>query len=321
VTEIRYIPASRLRWAIYRAIRRIARSGDKFGWRSPSRLALLTLGAIPLSLATLVVNLGIRATATPPAGLWSSVFLILRPTGRQAPPLPRFVTERGTGRRATVAVAPRSIAEALAAPAAATSEEASTSAPQEQDPAQIARVLARYRFVGQLLDIRNDVAEYGGGDRLGAAIVSSKVRSLTLHGPDPIALADLHTALSENISVAVRPDDILAGPLPRLYDAIYLLDSFERISRDDEDGCVRHLCDSLRHDHGVVILGNTSSGAGSRAPDNRTVLRKTVELKALLERYFHVVLPFSMVDDVIRPGCADAADYALAVCCSRKSGP
>src|SRR6202035_4523376 len=66
VTEIHYVPASRMRWAIYRALGRLLKSGDAVGWSSPVRLAALAIMAAPLTAATFLTNLGIRATVTPP---------------------------------------------------------------------------------------------------------------------------------------------------------------------------------------------------------------------------------------------------------------
>jgi hypothetical protein len=89
VTEIHYVPASSVRWAIYRAMWRVVRRGDAVGWRSPLQLALIGFVSLPLILVSLVINLGIRSQSTPPRGLWSSVFLVLRPSGkRQVSPPP-----------------------------------------------------------------------------------------------------------------------------------------------------------------------------------------------------------------------------------------
>jgi hypothetical protein len=78
IAETHYVPASRLRWAVYRAMFRTVRKGDAVGWRSPLGLVLLAVVSIPLMLASLAINLRIRSTLTPPRGLWSSVFLVLR---------------------------------------------------------------------------------------------------------------------------------------------------------------------------------------------------------------------------------------------------
>jgi hypothetical protein len=181
-------------------------------------------------------------------------------------------------------------------------------------------VLARYRFVADLFDARNNVAKYGDGDRLSTAMVSRKVRKLTLYNPDPISPANVHAELAEVVSVAARPHDILAGPLAKRHDAICALDAFRGVSRDDEDACVRHLRDSLVGDHGILIIGTPSRDAAAGRRDAGTFPHDAIALKALAERHFHVVFPFCMVDETLRPGIVEAADYALAVCCCRKTG-
>ena len=82
VAEAHYVPANRLRWATYRALHRVAHLGNEPGWRARLRAPLLAIAAGGLMLISFLVNLGIRASLTAPAGAWSSVFLILRPTGK-----------------------------------------------------------------------------------------------------------------------------------------------------------------------------------------------------------------------------------------------
>ncbi|MBV8566955.1 MAG: hypothetical protein JO273_15990 [Methylobacteriaceae bacterium] len=59
-------------------------------------------------------------------------------------------------------------------------------------------------------------------------------------------------------------------------------------------------------------------------PEPRPKLRRSIyprtggELKALLERYFHTVFLFSMIDEVVQGGITPAAQYVFAVCCGKK---
>jgi hypothetical protein len=146
------------------------------------------------------------------------------------------------------------------------------------------------------------------------------VRRLTLYDPDPIALARVHAGLADDVAVTAHPHDILAGPLTKQHDAIFVLDAFLDVSRDDEDACVRHLRDSLVGDHGILIIGTPSRDAAAGRRDAGAVRHDAIALKALVERHFHVVLPFCIVDEALRPGFVEAADYALVVCCCPKSG-
>ena len=296
VTEIHYVPASRMRWAIYRAFGRVLRRGDAAGWRSPARLAGLALAAAPLTVATFLTNLGIRATATPPRGLWSSVFLILRPSGERTPRLaaPSALPTRHPGAAARAGRGAR-----------------------RRDPDRLAHALARYRLVADMIDARRDIAEYGCVEALGSALVQGKVRKLTVYDADSAMLADLHRQSGEGMPVLAQVHDVLADPLPMRHDAIYCLDAIERIARDDEDAFVRNLAGSLTSAHAILILG---SAAADDEPTGLALGRRgAAELKALLERHFHVVLCFSMVGETLHPGIVRAADYAFALGCGRKA--
>ena len=342
VTEIRYIPASRMRWAVYRALRRVQQAGDTVGWRSPTRLALLAVAAGPLAIAAFLANLGTRATATPPRGLWSSVFLLLRPSaGEQHPSLPPFGVERESAER------PASAARGALARARPTAEEIglgsaklSPATAWHHDPIGLAQVLARYHVVANLLNPRHDIAEYGCAESLGTAIVLRKVRRIAIYDPDLIVIADLHCNFPDKRPFAASAHDILSGPLPTLHDSIYSLDFIQHISRSDEDTFIANLRASLRRDRDVLIIGSSASDRVESSPtdgNGETILRSdaasadaapelgrhgvrrsAAELRALLERHFHVVFSFSMINEVLHPGILCAADYALAVCCHRK---
>jgi hypothetical protein len=78
--EIHFVPATRMRRAVYRAMQRVIRRGATSSWRSPLHLALLVCGAIPLAVASYFSNLATVAVAAPPAsGFCSSAFFIFRP--------------------------------------------------------------------------------------------------------------------------------------------------------------------------------------------------------------------------------------------------
>ena len=324
VGEIRYVPASRVRWTIYRILGHVVRGGDAVGWRSPVRLAALAMIAAPLTIAVLLTNLGIRATSTPPRGWWSSVFLILRPSTSEPPPLPPFTTngsavQRGSGGSRGAAPMARALGDEIGEEPGQTGAESAW----RHDPDGLAQMLARYRFVAGLLSPRHDVAEYGRAESLGSGMVLPKVRKLAVYGPDPTMIADLHRQFPVDSPIEAHVHDILSGPLPKRHDSIYCLDSIERVSRSDEDTYVRHLRDSLSRDYDILIVGcqtfDTDKGRPPARGGTRSFSRSAADLKALLDRHFDVVFPFSMVEQVVHAGIRPFADYVLVVCCSRKS--
>jgi hypothetical protein len=304
VTDIHYVPASRLRWAIYRSLGHVLKRGDAAGWNSLVRLAALAVVAAPLTLATLLTNLGIRATTTPPRGVWSSVFLILRPSGGERTP-PRLTASLARAGSAGNLIDPPFIP--AMAPAA-----------RRYDPTRLAQTLARYRFIVDMLASRRDVAEYGCVEALGSVLVQRNVRKLTVYDTDSAKLGELYPQSGEGTPVLAQVHDVLGGELPMRHDAIYCLEAIEQITRNDEDTFVRHLVDSLTFDCALLILGSSAPEEDGERNARSVGRRSAAELKALLERYFHMVLCFSMVDDTVHPGIVRAADYAFALGCGRK---
>jgi hypothetical protein len=300
VTDIHYVPASRLRWAIDRALGHVRRRGDAAGWNSPVRLAGLALMGAPLALATLLSNLGIRATKRPPRGLWSSVFLILRPSGG----------ERTAPRLAASLARSAAVGNAISLPV--------TPLARQHDPARLVQTLARYRFVVDMLDPRNDVAEYGCVEALGSVLVQRNVRKLTVYDADSAMLRDLHPQSGEGMPALAQVHDVVGGPLPMRHGAIYSLGAIEQIKRDDEQEFVRHLVASLTFEHALLILGSAAPDADGERDPRSSGRRGAAELKALLERFFHVVLCFSMVGETVHPGIVRAADYTFAIGCGSK---
>lgn len=134
-------------------------------------------------------------------------------------------------------------------------------------------------------------------------------------------LGELHPQSGEGTPVLAQVHDVLGDPLPMRHDAIYCLGAIERITRDDEDTFIRHLVGSLTFDHALLILGSATPDADGERNAGSFVRRSAAELRALLERYFHVILCFSMVDDTVHPGIVRAADYAFALGCGRKERP
>ena len=78
--EVRYVPNTPMRRAIYSAMERSMLRGGKSGWRSPLQALALALATVPVALASYLYNLTVRTVSAPPrSGLCSSIFLIERP--------------------------------------------------------------------------------------------------------------------------------------------------------------------------------------------------------------------------------------------------
>jgi hypothetical protein len=342
LTEVNYVPASRARWVISRLMMRLAQRGAASQW-DPALVVPLVMAGGPLLLGTYLCNLGIRPSKIPPRGFCSSIFLILRRAEGSPPPLPIFRSEGG----AHHAVPSRGTDLDGAASAGDTAAAAHEPAGEidRHDPDRLAAVLARYRFVAGLLKARQDVAQYGA-HTLGLRLLLKRVRKITLYDPDPTAIYNTGRHFAEELPVALRTHDILAGPLPRRHDAFVSLDTLQYVSRSEEDVYSRNVRRSLAREHDLAVVGCPHLGE----PDNEeglvrslsaaatqavTVLSSEIarrdggayqgmyvrsgeDLKALFQRHFHEVFIFSMVDNVVHSGVLSLADYVFALCCGPK---
>lgn len=341
--EVRYVPATRIRWLIYRLFDRVLQHVRAAYLKSSVTLPLWGALLVLPSMAAGFISFGIRATGSPPRGLWSSVFL-------------RLHRARQFGDRE------RDDATARAWPAAGTiklSRKAAFVAPDRSESTldKDTSILAAYNVAAKLLAGQRDVAIYGLDHGDGARLGRYDLRQLTVYDPGFVD-AKGHRYRADPELKEVRFHDILNGPLLVLHKAICSFSTLIYVPRADEDLYVGNLAASLIRNESVLILGCASSATADEiaaAHDEQfwmlegrlrleaesvdtfeaidwenTVLSKTsqrkrlyprtgFQLKAMAERYFENVLLFSIVYGVLYPGAVSASDYNVIVCCSRKS--
>jgi len=186
-----------------------------------------------------------------------------------------------------------------------------------RDPMRLVFVLARYKFVARMLAGTRFVAEIGCGDGFASEIVRVNAFQLDLYDFDP-----LFVSVAKEFHPRAYQHDIVAAPLPRPYDAIFMLDVFEHIRPCDERVAVKNIIRSLRYaGDGTFIVGMPSiesqayASAQSRA--GHVNCKPGGELRDLMRRYFRNVLLFGMNDEVVHTGFPPMCNYLFAVC----SGP
>lgn len=322
IADARYVPASRVRWRIYRALRWFADNASRARWTSPALLGAPPAVAL-LSFLNCLTNLYAGTTRSPPR-LASSLLVQLRLSGEGAHTPWASLSEKRIG----------------AAPAAA---EPVTLAPSADDPANVA---AKYGFVGGLLARRSDVAAYGCGDDFGAEIVLKKVKKLSVYDPDPSRIGEISQKIFEPYRFDARVHNILDDPLPMVHDAIYNLDDLQYISPSDEDLYLLNLSRSLSGHQDILIIGLTPCDTdddtatavghlslrddrdlnGNRPSGSRLLLhgraryrRTSAGVRALLEHHFRTVSLFSMTAGVVQAGASETGDYLFALCSSKKN--
>lgn len=187
----------------------------------------------------------------------------------------------------------------------------------DMDPKHLGFVLARYKFVSKMLVGKKRVLEIGCGDTTGSRIVKSTVGHLEGIDVDADRMAS-SPSKGTQWEIPTRVWNILDGPLPNNFDAIYALDVMEHIPIDDEDTFLRNARYMLT-DRGVLIVGMPSlesqvfASKGSR--DHHVNCKTEQSFREILEQYFSNVFMFGMNDETLHTGFGSMCHYRLAVCC------
>ena len=331
IADAQYVPASRARWTIYRAMRWFSDHARRSRWTSPILLGA-PVGVAVLSFLGCLTNLRAKATRSPPR-LASSILVQLR------------LSTRGAGRNWTAPSQSR-IGHATAEP------EPIGVASRSNYSADLA---AKYGFVSGIVARRFDVAAYGCIDDFGSQLVLEKVKKLSVYDPDPRRIEEISQKIFDPWKFEAQVHDILDKPLPAVHDAIYNLDTLEYVSPSDEDRYLLNLSRSLSRHQDILIIGLTpcdadddtatedgplslqvdrgmgadrrplglreteSSARSPIAPESRPRYRRTsAGVRALLEHHFRTVSLFSLTAGVVQTGTSETGDYLFALCSSKK---
>jgi len=192
-----------------------------------------------------------------------------------------------------------------------------------EDPRRTLFTLARYKFVAKMFTGRSKVLEIGCADAFGTRLVQQTVEHVTAVDLDPVFIEDVHARMDSLWPMEAFVHDMLEGPVPGRYDAIYSLDVLEHIVPENETMFLEHAVASL-DEHGTMIIGMPSlesqTYAGPQSRLGHVNCKSGKDLKALLERYFHNVFVFSMNDEIVHTGFYPMAHYLMALCCGKKAG-
>lgn len=190
------------------------------------------------------------------------------------------------------------------------------------DPRRLVFTLSRYKFVAKLMAGKQRALEVGCGDAFASRIVKQEVQNLTVLDFDPIFVADIQDRADERWPMRSAVHDMLSGPYPGTFDAIYSLDVLEHIEQSNEVQFVENMIRSLSPS-GVLIVGMPSlesqDYASVQSKLGHVNCKTGKDLQALFERYFHNVFLFSMNDEVVHTGFTSMAHYVIVVCTTPKS--
>lgn len=185
-----------------------------------------------------------------------------------------------------------------------------------QDPKRMVFTLSRYKFVAKMFKGLDRVLEVGCGDGFAARIVRQEVGHLTITDFDPLFIADAKAHMVDPWVFDADVLDILAGPHPGRFDAVYSLDVMEHIDAAQEETYLENMKASLS-ETGTMIIGMPSlesQGYASPASKEGHVNCKTGEdLRRVMLKHFQNVLMFSMNDEVVHTGFFPMAHYLFAI--------
>ncbi len=191
-----------------------------------------------------------------------------------------------------------------------------------EDPKRLLFTLARYKFVAQMLRGKERVLEIGCADAFGTRLVQQAVGSVTATDFDEVFIEDVRSSANPHWPMATAVHDMLSGPIRGPFDAAFCLDVLEHIPPELEEVFLKDLVGSLG-EVATAIIGMPSIEsqvyASPQSREGHVNCKTGKDLVALLDRFFHYVLLFSMNDEVVHTGFSPMAHYLIAVCCQPKA--
>jgi 2-polyprenyl-3-methyl-5-hydroxy-6-metoxy-1,4-benzoquinol methylase len=190
-----------------------------------------------------------------------------------------------------------------------------------QDPKRTLFTLARYKFVAKMLDGYDRVLEVGCADAFGTRLVQQSVSSVTAVDFDPVFIEDAIDRKNPAWPLECFQHDLMTGPVPGSFDAVFSLDVLEHIPQEDEEKFILNMIAPLRTT-GVLIVGMPSLESQAYASPQSRVghvnCKPGPALRALFCKYFDNVFLFSMNDEVVHTGFSAMAHYIMVLCCGKK---
>lgn len=192
-----------------------------------------------------------------------------------------------------------------------------------QDPRRTLFTLARYKFVAKMLAGAGHVLEIGCADAFGTRLIQQSVAKVTAVDFDPLFIQDAKDRYDPSWPMDCFVHDVLDGPVPGQFDAVYSLDVLEHIAPESEQEFISNMVSSLSAT-GAMIVGMPSlesqAYASPQSKAGHVNCKSGPELKTLFQQYFHNVFLFSMNDEVVHTGFASMAHYVMVLCCGKKRG-
>jgi 2-polyprenyl-3-methyl-5-hydroxy-6-metoxy-1,4-benzoquinol methylase len=185
----------------------------------------------------------------------------------------------------------------------------------ENDLLRLLIRLARYKFVARMLGKGDRVLEVGSGSGLGCIFLAQHCREVV--GLD-VKTTEVEEARKlnprENVSFVCK--DLFAVGANHEFDVAVALDVIEHMPIEQGSQLLAAMSGQIKAE-GMVIIGSPSlhsypyQSALSQA--SHVKCYEGPELRELMERHFHRVLPFSMNDELVHTGHHKMAWYYMMI--------
>lgn len=183
------------------------------------------------------------------------------------------------------------------------------------NPRRLGFVLARYKFVAQMVRDLPRVAEVGCADAFPSCVVRDAVGQLDLFDFDPAFVKEankFHPGRARQLDIVGGHVDVIGG-----YDALYMLDVIEHILPADEPLAMVNISSMLKP-AGIFIAGCPSLESQAYATEisraGHVNCRSGDKLRRDMLAYFDNVFLFGMNDEMLHAGFAPMCHYLFAVC-------
>lgn len=187
-----------------------------------------------------------------------------------------------------------------------------------EDPKRFGFLISRHKFVAKMLSGQESVLEIGCQEGLGSLVVSKSVKRLVAIDFYRPHIEFCLEAMSKPLpNVEFVGHDIVAGPVPRNFDAAFSMDVIEHIDPTQEAVFLEHVCASLK-DRGTFICGSPSLESQAYASETSRVghinCKSSEDWRRTFLNYFETVFMFGMNDEVVHTGFPGMCHYIIAIC-------
>jgi len=192
----------------------------------------------------------------------------------------------------------------------------------QTDPKIILFTLSKYKFASKLFCGFKSVLDLGCMEGLGSLLLAKTCVNVLGMDFYKTHIENAKRMLGNEKNISFVGADFLECKMNEEFDGVVCFDVLEHIDRFQEERFLTNCCRCLRK-HGSLLIGFPSLESQIYAsPYNREAhinCKTQAQGLKLLQKFFHVIYPFSMNDEIIHTGFAKMSHYFIYLCNSKKA--